>query len=326
VSSTEQFQQLIEKEIGNFCAGLTGRRPPELYEPLKYMLSLGGKRIRPLLALLACDLFDGDIAKAINSALGLELFHNFSLIHDDIMDNAPLRRNKETVHQKWNPSVAILSGDSMFVKAYQLIVAGGNLDVLRVFNEMALHVCEGQQLDMNYERMHLVGIHEYIQMIELKTASLIATSLKIGAMIACAREEDVERIFGFGKNIGIAFQLQDDILDTYGIAEKFGKQKGGDIISNKKTFLLLKALDISKHNAYKNEELKQWIYSPVTDAKQKIEAVTAIFDFLNVRQLAQEEMMKYYNRAIAFLNEIPAEENKKKNMVTLVGNFVNREA
>lgn len=324
----------MDDSEARFCSELKGS-PNELYEPIRYMLSLGGKRIRPLLTLLACDLFDSDVQRAVNPALGMELFHNFSLIHDDIMDNAPLRRSKPTVHQKWNPGVAILSGDAMLVKAYQLICKPESdsvtpdciLNVLAIFNATALSVCEGQQLDMNYEKLDSVSIAQYIKMTELKTASLIAGCLKTGAIVAGAKAEDADRIYEFGKNIGIAFQLQDDILDAYGAEAKFGKQKGGDIIANKKTFLLLKALEISKHNAYKREELQQWIYSPVTDkdAKQKVESVTAIYDFLNVRKLAEEEMLNYYKKGLSFLEKIPVNEIKKENLKKFIESLINRE-
>lgn len=329
VNSTQQFQQLINSGIEKFCSSLNGK-PAELYEPLKYILSLGGKRMRPLLSLLACDLFDGNVSDALNPALGIELFHNFSLIHDDIMDNAPLRRNKPTVHQKWNSNIAILSGDAMLVKAYELISASGcdpgrKIEVLKIFNETALKVCEGQQLDMNYEKLPSVAIAQYIKMIELKTAALLGGALKMGAVIGGARPEDADRMYEFGKNIGIAFQLQDDILDVYADEGKFGKQKGGDIIANKKTFLLLKSIELAKLNPYKKEELQQWIYAPSFDPQQKVEAVTAIYDFLNVRKLANEEVAGYYNKGIELFNELPCDESKKKNVLKLVESLINRE-
>ncbi|MBI2269992.1 MAG: polyprenyl synthetase family protein [Bacteroidetes bacterium] len=329
LNPTQQFWQLINSGVEKFCSSLNGQ-PVELYEPLKYTLSLGGKRMRPLLSLLACDLFDGNVSDALNPALGIELFHNFSLIHDDIMDNAPLRRNKPTVHQKWNLNTAILSGDAMLVKAYELISTSGcdpgrKIEVLKIFNETALKVCEGQQLDMNYEKLLSVTIGQYIKMIELKTAALLAGALKIGAVTGGARPEDADRIYEFGKNIGIAFQLQDDILDVYADKEKFGKQKGGDIIANKKTFLLLKSIELAKLNPYKKEELQQWIYAPSFDPQQKVEAVTAIYDFLNVRKLANAEVTGYYNKGIELLNEIPCDESKRRNLVALVESLISRE-
>jgi len=286
--------------------------------------------MRPLLTMLACDLFDGDAAIALNPALGIELFHNFSLIHDDILDDAPLRRNKPTIHQKWNRNIAILSGDALLVKAYELICNSSvpserKIEILKVFNQVALLVCEGQQLDMNYEKASVIIISQYIKMIELKTAVLLAGSLKIGALIGGAKEEDAKNIYEFGKNIGIAFQLQDDILDVYANEEKFGKQKGGDIIANKKTFLLLKALELSGHNAYKKEELQQWIYAPQFDAKHKIEAVTAIYEFFNVKKIAEDEMMNYYKKGLSFLNQLPVNAQKKENLISLVESLIVRE-
>lgn len=328
MSTTEHLQQLINKRVGKFCADLN-KQPAELYEPISYVLSLGGKRIRPLLTLLATDLFDGDVNTALDPSLGIELFHNFSLIHDDIMDNAPMRRNKPSVHQKWNANIAILSGDTMLVKAYELLCNSTltpecKLEVLKIFNETSIKVCEGQQVDMNYEKLQSVTIAQYTKMIELKTAALLSGALKIGAVIGNAKVEDANRIQEFGRNIGIAFQLQDDILDVYGEKEKFGKQKGGDIIANKKTFLLLKSFELSKLNPYKKEELQQWVYAPQFDSSQKVEAVTAIYDFLNIRKIAQDEMMNYYNKGIKLLTDIPVNESKKNNLIRLIESLINR--
>ncbi|MCC6691302.1 MAG: polyprenyl synthetase family protein [Bacteroidia bacterium] len=330
MNTTDQFQKQIDEGLEKICRELN-KQPAELYRPLMYVLEQGGKRIRPLLTLLACNLFDGDVRLALNPSLGIELFHNFSLIHDDIMDNATVRRNKPSVHEKWSKNIAILSGDAMLVKAYELISSAEITpallqQVLKIFNQTALLVCEGQQLDMNFEKQSVVSIAQYVKMIELKTASLLAGALKIGAVIGGARGEDAERIYSFGKNIGIAFQLQDDILDVYADQEKFGKQKGGDIIANKKTFLLLKSFELAKLNPYKKEELEQWVHAPQFNAKHKVEAVTAIYDFLNVRKIAQEEMMRYYTNGINYLNEIPATENKKKELRMLVEALIRREA
>jgi len=324
MDAVEKFQLLIEDGLERLRGELNDK-PRELFEPLNYMLSLGGKRVRPLLTLFACDLFDGDVSSALNQAIAIELFHNFSLIHDDIMDNAPLRRGMPTVHQKWNNNIAILSGDALLVKAYQYVCKGGSGQVMEIFNEMALNVCKGQQWDMNFEKKDQVSIAEYVRMIELKTADLLAASLGIGALMAGARKEDAERVFEFGKNIGIAFQLQDDMLDAYGKEDKFGKQKGGDIIANKKTYLLIKALELSKHNAYKKEELYQWIYSDVHDGKQKVEAVTAIYDFLNVKNLTTDEMKRYYLKGISCLDGIPVNKEKKENLIRWIEGLVNRE-
>ena len=246
------YQQQIEAALKD---KKYGSNPKELYEPIAYIMSLGGKRLRPVLVFIATDMFDGDAAKALHPALAIELFHNFTLVHDDLMDKAPLRRNQPTVHEKWNNNIAILSGDAMMVRAYQeLCLADPSMlpQLLEIFSDTAVKVCEGQQYDMNYESMTKVSIQQYIKMIELKTAVLLGGALKIGAVIGGAREEDAQRLYDFGKHIGIAFQLQDDILDVYADAAKFGKQKGGDIIANKKTYLLLKAIEMAESNRCTN--------------------------------------------------------------------------
>jgi len=240
-----QIQQIVEKYLKEIELKT---EPRELYEPVKYILEIGGKRIRPSLVLAAYNLFKNDVETAINPALALEVFHNFTLLHDDIMDKADLRRNQQTVHKKWNENVAILSGDTMSIKAYELlskIPAEFLSEVLQAFNKTALQVCEGQQLDMNFESRLDVSVEEYLEMIRLKTSVLIAVSLKIGAIMAGALRNDVHKLYDFGLNLGLAFQLQDDYLDAYGDVQAFGKKIGGDIVANKKTFLLIKALETS---------------------------------------------------------------------------------
>lgn len=324
----QTFQNKINKEIETLSAELS-IPPAELYEPIRYMLSLGGKRIRPLFVLLACDLFEGKIEDAIPAALAIELFHNFTLVHDDFMDNAPLRRNQPTVHQKWNSSTAILSGDVMLVKAYQFINKSKMCDViLPVFSQMASQVCEGQQWDLNYEQTDKISITQYFKMIELKTAVLFAASTKIGAFIGGANEEDANNLYEFGKNTGIAFQLQDDLLDVYGEEEKFGKQKGGDIHSNKKTFLLLKAMELSGLNSYKKEELEQWILfhpSNEKEAKEKIEAVKSIYDFTNVKKITEQEINSFHQKAIASLEKVSASSKKKNQLIEFTSSLLKRE-
>ncbi len=319
------YQELIEKELKS---RKYGSNPKELYEPIDYMMSLGGKRMRPVLVLMACDFFDGDASKAIHAAIAIELFHNFTLVHDDIMDKAPLRRGKATVHEKWNESIGILSGDVMLVKAYQELCRSEKKllpQLLDIFNDVALSVCEGQQLDMNYESLSKVSIAQYLKMIELKTAVLLGASLKAGAIIGGAKEEDAQRLFEFGKNIGIAFQLQDDILDVYADADKFGKQKGGDIIANKKTYLLLKAMEMAENNRYMKEELFMWINAPHFEAKEKVEAVTGIYNFLNVKELARNEMKKHYAAAMDCLKNIPVADSKKKEIIGFADSLMVRE-
>jgi geranylgeranyl diphosphate synthase type II len=304
LNSIEHYQQLIEQALKE---KKYGTHPKELYEPMEYIVSLGGKRLRPVLVLAGYQLFNDTVEKAIPAAIAIELFHNFSLIHDDIMDQAPLRRNKATVHKKWNENIAILSGDAMLVKAYQELCKTNSEklpELLNIFSQTAVKVCEGQQLDMNYEKQNKVSIQQYLKMIELKTAVLLGASLQLGAVIAGAKAEDAQHLYDFGKHVGIAFQLQDDILDVYADAEKFGKQQGGDIVSNKKTFLLLKALELSESNRYLKEELHQWIHAPEFNPTEKIQAVTNIFNFLNIPELARKEMQLHYNLAIASYNKL----------------------
>jgi geranylgeranyl diphosphate synthase type II len=326
VSKIAFLEKRIQQEIESYCKKFP-LSPPELYDPIKYTISNGGKRIRPVITLLASDLFSDNIEKVIPAAIGIELFHNFTLVHDDLMDNAPVRRNNPTVHEKWNKNIAILSGDVMLVKAYQLMSQTESKAIgaiLTLFNNTAVQVCEGQQLDMNYEKIFRITIPKYLNMIELKTAVLIATSFKIGALIGGAKEEDAQRLYNFGKYLGVAFQLQDDILDVYGDQKKFGKQKGGDIISNKKTYLLIKAMEMA--NRYTAEELNNWIYAPQFDPQQKVEAVTAIYDFLNVKELAKKEMEKQYTRAMDCLNEIPLEAEKKQELLSFIKSLISRES
>jgi geranylgeranyl diphosphate synthase type II len=308
--SINEMQSLINRAIAekNFP-----EQPSELYEPIKYVLSLGGKRLRPILTLIACDLFNGSILKALEPAIGIEAFHNFTLMHDDIMDKAPLRRGNPTVHARWNEPVAILSGDVMLVEAYKAVSQVDDpilREVLDIFSATATGVCEGQQIDMNFEQSNEVSVADYLHMIQLKTAVLLAGSLKIGAVIGGAASKHAETLYAFGINLGLAFQLQDDILDVYGDPEKFGKQVGGDIISNKKTFLLIKARELAE--GIDEEELKHWLSLEEFESDIKVEAVTNIYNRLGLRQLAETEMNRYAEKALKLLEEIPAEEEKKK--------------
>lgn len=328
MDTIRKYQELIASELEKFAKQADARHPKELYSPISYILSLGGKRMRPALVLAGCEVFGGDVSTAINAALAIEVFHNFTLVHDDIMDKAPVRRNKPTVHKKWDEGVAILSGDAMMVQAYQLMCktdAAVLSQVLDVFSATAIQVCEGQQLDMNYEKSHKISIPQYLHMIHLKTAVLLGASLKIGALAGGARMEDAQRLYEFGNNIGLAFQLQDDILDVYG-GEQFGKQVGGDIISNKKTWLLIKAMELTTGNRYMAEELQQWIFAPQFDPAEKVKAVTEIYNFLNVRRLAENEMTKYYERGLKCLEEIPVSQDKKQPLIDFAGSLMVRQS
>jgi geranylgeranyl diphosphate synthase type II len=276
--------------------------PDTLYEPVRYMLSLGGKRMRPVLLMMAYDLFGDEPEKAWPSALGIEVFHNFTLLHDDIMDKAPLRRGKSTVHAKWNSNIAILSGDAMFVKSCQLVMQSPGRGVMDMFLKTALEVCEGQQLDMDFESRITVSIAEYLEMIRLKTAVLLGGGLAMGARIAGAGDEAAGHLYTFGTDLGVAFQLQDDILDVYGDAGKFGKQVGGDILSNKKTFLLLTAMERARDKDA--EELRFWL-SKSDDPASKVEAVTALFNRFEVREAAIARMDELYRDALLHLDALP---------------------
>jgi geranylgeranyl diphosphate synthase type II len=279
-------------------------KPADLYDPIAYTLGLGGKRLRPMLVLASCQMFGGETADAINPAIGIELFHNFTLLHDDIMDAAPLRRGKATVHKKWNPNVAILAGDTMFALAnkYMLRTKPQVISkVVELFNQTAIEVCEGQQYDMEYENLDKVTIPDYIEMIRLKTAVLLAASLKTGAIIAGAGTADCELIYQFGIKIGLAFQLKDDLLDVYGIQEKFGKVSGGDIIAGKKTYLYLKALE----SAGSQQEAFRTLYnSHNIDNQLKVSRVKEIFNQLNIELHTRNLIEEYYQQALHDLSRI----------------------
>jgi geranylgeranyl diphosphate synthase type II len=304
-----QLQSLI---TGALAVKKYGETPVELYEPIEYIMSLGGKRLRPCLLLMACDMFGGDVVQAVQPALAIEVFHNFTLMHDDIMDKAPLRRGKQTVHEKWNANIAILAGDVMMVEANKLIMQVNNSilrPVLDVFNETAVGVCEGQQIDMNFETLDTVHVDEYINMIRLKTAVLLGGTLKIGSIIGGAGTTDASLLYNFGVQLGIAFQLQDDILDVYGDPEKFGKQVGGDILSNKKTYLLIKALESAKGEIL--DQLQYWLSATKYDPNEKVAAVKAIYNQLSIREQAEAEMNKYAEMAMGNLERINLPDERK---------------
>ena len=278
--------------------------PADLYEPINYTLELGGKRLRPLLVLASCEMFGGEISEAIYPAIGIELFHNFTLLHDDIMDKAPLRRGKETVYKKWNANVAILAGDTMFALANKYMLrtrVHAISSVIELFNQTAIEVCEGQQYDMDYENRREVTIADYIEMIRLKTAVLLAASLKTGAIIAGAGAADCELIYQFGINIGLAFQLKDDLLDVYGVQEKFGKVSGGDIIAGKKTYLYLKAIESAGDQA---EYFRNLYTTHTEDNNKKVSKVKDFFNQLNIEQFTRKLIDEYYQKALYELSRI----------------------
>ncbi|WKZ75290.1 MAG: polyprenyl synthetase family protein [Vicingaceae bacterium] len=306
------YQTLFDEKLNDFLLSID-KTPASLYQPMRYIFSLGGKRIRPLLVYIANDLFNGKTENATPIALAVEIFHNFSLIHDDIMDKAPLRRGKTTIHEKWNNNVAILSGDALLVTAYQQfekVKTEKIISLLSIFSKTAAEVCEGQQLDMDFEERKTISIDEYQQMITLKTAVLLGAALKMGAVIANANEKDADALYHFGKNIGIAFQIQDDLLDVFGSAEKFGKQTGGDIICNKKTWLLIRAMQDASPSD--KAEMEKWIEQKEFLAKDKVEVFKNIYKKLNIKEKAENEMKRYF-------------ENAKNNLFVVEANYVKKE-
>ena len=318
----KNYTEYIEKKILEIDLP---EKPNNLYEPIRYFLNLGGKRIRPILTLLAAELFGIKKDNVLYQALAIEIFHNFTLIHDDIMDEAMLRRNKETIHEKWDKNIGILTGDVMLIQAYQLLsknISPNTLkDVLLLFNKTAIEVCEGQQSDMNFEHQENVSIAEYIQMIRKKTSVLLGCALKLGAIMASASTEDKDYIYEFGINIGIAFQIQDDILDLYGDPEKFGKKIGGDIIANKKTILYLTAL-----NKADKEELK--ILKNLKNEKNielKIKQTRELFNSLKIKEDCENRMKSHYEKAKQALSQITVLEENKQDLIDLSKYLMNRD-
>lgn len=302
---------LVEREIK---AQKFGNQPKSLYEPIRYIMGLGGKRLRPILTLLSYTLYKDDVQAVVRYAAAVEAFHNFTLMHDDIMDKAPLRRGKATVHEKWNVNTAILAGDVMLVKVYDMFLSldSNTLpEVLRLFNQCAAEVCEGQQWDMEFETKARVTEAQYIEMIRLKTAVLLGFSLELGAVLAGAENSDRQALRDFGVNIGIGFQLKDDLLDVYGDKKEFGKQVGGDIIANKKTFLLIKALE--KARGKDRLELHQWLAAKKFDKRKKVAAVTQLYTKLGIRELTEHKAEEFFTRGFSSLGKI---ENNKVDQLT----------
>jgi geranylgeranyl diphosphate synthase, type II len=319
----EKYLSLIEAEIKK---QKFGRQPKSLYEPIRYIMALGGKRLRPLLTVLSYSLYRKDVEKIIPYAVAVEAFHNFTLMHDDIMDKAPLRRGKVTVHEKWNVNTAILSGDVMLVKVYDMILAleGSKVrEVLSIFNHCAVAICEGQQWDMEFESKKKVTEAQYLEMIRLKTAVLLGFSLELGATLADAPIEDKKALRDFGVNIGVGFQLKDDWLDVYADNKKFGKQVGGDIIANKKTFLLIKALEKAKGK--QKTELRKWLISKKFSKTEKVKAVISIYDNLHVSFLAEQKIKYFFERGFACLADLSYPQNAQ-HLEDFVKRLIDREA
>ncbi len=314
-----KFNKFLNNQHFNF-------EPNELYQPITYTLALGGKRIRPVMALLACDIFGGEYAKVIYPAMGIEIFHNFTLLHDDIMDDAPMRRGKETVCRKWDSNIAILSGDTLYAMAYKYIAQTDSVylpRILDVFNKTAIEVCEGQQFDMNYETQKNVSIQDYLNMIRLKTAVFLGASLKIGAIIGDASQANIDNIYYFGEYLGMAFQLQDDLLDVFGDESKFGKQTGGDIITNKKTYLYIKSFELATGKTL--EQLKKNFILNHPNNGKKVKKIKAIYVELKIEQLVQEEIKRYYLRSLDFLDKIMLDDKNKVELKSLANRLIKRD-
>ncbi len=318
----EEYQQQFVTYLEKYTIT---KEPKNLYGPIQYILKLGGKRLRPVLTLMTADIFNGDYKHALDAALSIEVFHNFSLVHDDIMDAAPLRRGQETVHEKWNINTGILSGDAMLIMAYQLF-ENYNPEIFqalaKLFSKTALEVCEGQQYDVDFETRNDVSIPEYLKMIEYKTAVLVGAAMKMGAIVAKASIQDQDNIYEFGKNLGIAFQLQDDYLDAFGNPETFGKQVGGDIIENKKTYLYLKALEFS--NETDQADLSKLFSSNPEDISTKIETAKQFFESSGSAEATKIAIEDYTNKAFDVLNSLNISEEKKQLLKDFGNSLMNR--
>lgn len=319
--------QLLDKVNDYLSHLIYGKQPDGLYEPIQYAMSLGGKRIRPVLMMMAYNLYRDDVDSILSQAAGIETYHNYTLMHDDLMDNAELRRGKPTVHKKWSSNTAVLSGDAMQVIAYRLMTGTGGRyvpAVMKLFTQTAMQVCEGQQYDMDFETRMDVYEHEYLEMIRLKTSVLLAASLKIGALLAEAPAEDAQFLYDFGINLGTAFQLRDDILDVYGDPRVFGKKIGGDILCNKKTYMLIQAL--RRANPDQLAELKKWLSAEEFDPDEKIKAVTALYDAIDVRSLCEDRISHYTLLAETNLNMVKVPEEKKQPLLDEMNKLMFREA
>ncbi|MEP2773010.1 MAG: polyprenyl synthetase family protein [Fulvivirga sp.] len=318
----KKLLKLVEKEAKKLEYGMT---PKELYQPIKYIMSLGGKRLRPLLTLMSYTLFKDDVESILKQAMAVEVFHNFTLMHDDIMDEAPLRRGKPTVHEKYNANTAILSGDVMMVKAYEMLMQPHDCDaeIFTKFSTCATEVCEGQQLDMVFETKKTVAVEEYINMIRLKTAVLLGFCLELGGILAGTTEKNKKALRAFGENIGIGFQLKDDLLDVYADQAKFGKQVGGDIISNKKTFLLITALNTAKGK--QKTALNEWLNNQDAKPAEKVKAITGIYDELGVKEVTEQKMNEYFEKGFNALKKVDAPYIRRGKLRSFANQLINRE-
>lgn len=321
MKTADELLQLINRYLDSLPYD---RKPASLYAPIKYVLSMGGKRIRPTLMLLAYNLFKDDPEKILSSACALETYHNYTLLHDDLMDNADVRRGQPTVHKKWNANLAVLSGDSMLVLAYQRMTECDChlAEVLRLFTETALEIGEGQQMDMEFETRNDVREEEYIEMIRLKTSVLLACAMKIGALLADAPADDADNLYRFGEKIGLAFQLQDDYLDVYGDPAVFGKAIGGDIVSNKKTYMLINAFN--RADNAQRDELERWIRATDFDRQEKVKAVTGLYDEMGIDRLAQQKIAGYFNESKTYLDRVGVSDERKSELMRYAQRMMKR--
>ncbi len=318
----KQFQDYLNTVNQAIAAIPYPDQPRRLYEPIAYHMALGGKRVRPVLTLMACDAMGGDTATAIDAALGIEMFHNFTLLHDDVMDNADVRRGKTTVHRRWNANTAILSGDTMLTLATQFIARTGNLAVMDLFNKTAIEIYEGQQWDMDFEMRNDVTVEEYVNMIRLKTSVLLGCALKTGALVAGAGEKDADTLYEAGVNMGLAFQLRDDVLDVWGDPVTFGKEIGGDIMNNKKTYLLISTMQKAKGDDA--DELRHWLNDPYATRDDKVAGVTALYERLGVRDMAEVAIADYNDRAISAFNMVAMSDEDKAAFIALSNKLAGR--
>lgn len=321
--SIEELTDIADKGILNLSIP---EEPKRLYEPIRYTLASGGKRIRPVLVLAACNMFSNAVDKALYPALAIELFHNFTLIHDDIMDKAPIRRNQPTVFGKWGQDIAILSGDALNILAYQLLARSDKeimAQVITTFNKIALGVCDGQQYDMDFETAQYITQEEYLNMIELKTSVLLKGALQIGGIVAGAPQPDIIKLGEFGLNLGLAFQLQDDLLDAYGNSNTFGKKIGGDIVANKKTFLTIKAFSLAKGKSL--ELLSSYFKAEGVDPVQKVQEVLKIYNEVGVKEITEKKINEYFDNALKALEGINISSEKKVVLQTIAERIMNRD-
>ena len=315
----QEYLELVNQAIANIPYPA---EPSQLYEPIAYHMALGGKRVRPALTLMACDAMGGETAKAIDAAVGLEMFHNFTLLHDDVMDNADVRRGKTTVHRRWNDNTAILSGDTMLTIATQYIARCACWPIMDLFNKTAIEIYEGQQWDMDYEYRNDVTVEEYINMIRLKTSVLLGCALKTGALVANADEDQADLLYQAGVNMGLAFQLRDDVLDVWGDPKTFGKEIGGDIMNNKKTILLINTMQLAQGDDA--NELRHWLNDPFSSREDKVAGVTALYERLGVRQLAEDAITHYNDLALAAFSQVKMSDDDKQAFIALSNRLAGR--